>query len=1075
MTRRDAVRTRVPSRQDVLPTPRDDHLEQLRRMQRADLSDFDENERSLSSSPMLRTTPAPRPPSVDDISAALQTVRHSLSRASRSPPAVASVAVEPDVEIQRIVDQLQVIRNTPLTVSIREGERSREDDEGADEFDVEERHPSIPLDIPSSARNDTMRMKRRTPVVSIPSTSITPGAPSSDLMTMIEMMRRQHEEMLAKIDRLSREGAEAAAEINRLRNKEKSREEMMDNDKRDASKLIGEAASRTRQVKREEDPPRDVRREDPPRHAKNEGASFLPFPSLSPSSSPSLVVVREGQSQVVRREDPPREIRQSTVPVYERIKMRKHEVDDDEDERKYDDDVKDKKNDTNRADLEKKGIRVGDLPDADDIEELDLSDDEREVRNDERRPDPIIKMPEGDDESHLDNYPKWAERREQMFPFADASNKKIYRERHSLLNHQGRKNEWMRTGIVTQFHPRLFGHTARRWFEAVMATHGVPLVAARERRRVDASAKPPFEMPEMAYDPRDVYRPSASDTEDDLEEDNFTFAALPYALRIAPTSSERAAEHHLDLPELVRRHARQVILQRAGQKPATPDVKGHSSELDDESHPCKRCKRVTVYSMLKQYCAPCEKARESERRIQVENSWIPSMEDDGHEVRQRIIDPTTRPETPSMVKQEPSYSVKMEPYAASTAAKETARKCMTYREQEEELIILGHKTRDRMRNESSSEIDLQEEADSPLGSVLSVVFQPQQRPLLRRMMRTDLANFRDRNAATSAAVLAIGKFDGTTSRAPKYMQDLCTQVQTYQFNEQEIITVMMRTTIDSANVWLQTNLADVFQLPDKPIQALLMRFKTHYVGPHITRDLRKQLATTVLTNPTPTLKDLDTHYATYSSLLTQLKFSDRFVDDKEVLTEYFASLPHSIKTFIGSSFEKIGSINDLHREAQRALVLVSTRSTPKQDGALGNTIGFHAMPADGKPKGKPDERPRSNAPTTTSHNKREAECYHCGNKGHWTGRCELRKGEQTTKGKALWAKRNQARGHEWPYDVNYYIKIADEFDERRKQREKNERSSSSTSRRDRHPNKRQPITVDASRADAELIYDDGDD
>ena len=101
-----------------------------------------------------------------------------------------------------------------------------------------------------------------------------------------------------------------------------------------------------------------------------------------------------------------------------------------------------------------------------------------------------------------------------------------------------------------------------------------------------------------------------------------------------------------------------------------------------------------------------------------------------------------------------------------------------------------------------------------------------------------------------------------------------------------------------------------------------------------------------------------------------------------------------------------------------------------------------------------------------SNNIKNSLCYHCGEKGHYTGRCPLNAGPQTTIGKAVWAKRNQERGHDWPYNATFYVQLCDKF-------EAAERARLSTSRADKHK-KRDVVTIDDDKSGTEELYDDDD-
>jgi hypothetical protein len=248
----------------------------------------------------------------------------------------------------------------------------------------------------------------------------------------------------------------------------------------------------------------------------------------------------------------------------------------------------------------------------------------------------------------------------------------------------------------------------------------------------------------------------------------------------------------------------------------------------------------------------------------------------------------------------------------------------TYREQEEELTLLRYRVTETVKSSANTQEDTEEERLSPLGDILSVVFQPHQRKLQQRLRRTELGNFRERVAAVATAVTSIGKFDGSVQDAPMYLLQLCSQVQQYGFDEREIVSIMQRTLTGNALMWLNSNMHDVFTLDYKPVQALLHRFRKQYIGAHITRDLRKQMATTVIMNNALTSRHLDTHYAAYQELLMRLRMSDRHVDEEETRVEFFTSLPRSVRSFIGSNIDRCQTVHDVYVLAQKSVLLNAT-------------------------------------------------------------------------------------------------------------------------------------------------------
>jgi hypothetical protein len=999
------------------------------------------------------------------------------SRVRRSP-------VSNESGVSDILASLQQIRRSPSSVpsasgaSLALGDREHRDEtndkKGDEENDVfvTDRHDiRLPVRVDSSSANDS-----RSPPSSLShdaiqhtystlfnrsssSSSPTPGGirneprmRSQAVEMELEKMRRQlyelqqshkeKEDIISKLVRSQEEDRQRRAEIRRVM-------------KTDARTLINNVTRpshthapvvKTEKVNEESSLPITRVPQSP---------SPLTFPSLSPSVSPSLIV---------------------GVPTRVSIKADKVKKDDDNQyEHKYD------------TQDDKKITRIGDLPDTADDDEIDCSDDEADIRRRDKRPDPTIKEKEPVDDNHLESYPEWALRRESLYPYHRYPH--LYDKRHSLLTHLDRQNEWMRFGILTHFNVHLYGRVARRWFESYMQQLGDPLVGATVHRTRSVE-KQTLEIPEMWYDPRDDYNDHPLDEEEqDLQDDSYTFEKLPSPIRNTPPAHERAERHHRALHQLVQTYVYHRKLKKAGHQPATPENKVITQDMRDEEHPCARCK-VPVYSVLKHMCTSCEDIVRDERRAAIDAGYRPPLETDD-QVRNRrndVVTPIVAPVKTTdaqSIKKEKAFSLIIGTYSDPSASdnadtgdttrvkKEPAT--LSYREQEDELTLLHHKVKETTRSNSNTQEDKEEENESPLGDILSVVFQPHQRKLQRRLRRTELGGFRERNAAVTTAVTTIGKFDGSVDAAPMYLLQLCSQVQQYGFIEREIVSIMQRTMIGNALMWLNSNIHEVFTLDYKPIQALLHRFRKQYIGPHITRDLRKQMSTTVLTNDSLTMKDLDTHYAAYQGLLMRLTMSDKHVDDEETRMEFFTSLPRSVRTYIGTAVDRCQTVHDVYVLAQKCVLLNASKAGVKQDGDLPRTIGMNALPAlptGNKPSSKYADKKKQKPVHTADKNKATAQCYHCGDRGHYTGECPYSKDAQTLKGQQVFAKYNRDHGWSFKYDQQWFIDKAREYAERTANNSNSNKKQNQQRRQKQHDKQKQDVTTVSD--DDTVVIDEDD-
>jgi hypothetical protein len=961
----------------------------------------------------IRHTPASNESSVPSILASLQQMRRSPSS---DPPAARDVVAlgEYSQDDNKGDDDDVFASDHDRRLPMRAATSSAVNNRTTLAQRLNQVHPSAPPSASADASMYSTLFDRP----SMLSSSPTPGGPRSEQHTHTHAIERELEEMRRQLSLLQQSHKDKDDIINHLvktqQDERQRRLEMQQVLRADARALINSAthASHTHVpvVKTEYNDPASL-----PSRTVHSPIS-LAFPSLSPNASPSLMMTNTRDVKSVNKTD--------------KVKDDEHT----QDEHKY-----------YTYDEKKTPRRIGDLPDTADEDEIDTSTDEAEIRGRDAQPDPTVKMQEPVSDNHIDSYPEWAQRREQLYPYARYPH--LYSKRHSMLSPTDRKNEWMRFGILTHFNAKLFGLVARHWFESCMQELGDPLIGASTRTRRSV-AKQQLNIPEMWYDPRDDYTDEQVDPdEQDLQENSYTFEMLPVPLRNMPGAHEKADTHQRELAQLVKSYVYQRKLKKVALQPATPDNKIVTQDMKDEEHPCARCK-VPVYSVLKHMCTACEDAVKLAKQVAIDTGYRPVLEADNQVTQQQqtidnnMVAPVNT-HTATSIKQEKPFTLTIGTYADPSAAVTTdaapAVKVkkevvpLTYREQEEELQILHHRTADTVRASTCTEDDEEEERLSPMGDVLSVVFLPSQRVLQRRLRRTELGNFRERASAVTSVVTTIGKYDGTLSEAPMYLKQLCSLSQQFGLNEGEIVQVMQRTLTGNALMWLNSNMHACFNLPYKPLQALLHRFRTQYIGAHITRDLRKQMATTVLTNDNLTMKDLDTHYAAYQGLLMRLQMSDKHVDEEETRMEFFTSLPRSVRTFIGSNVDKCTTVHDVYVQAQKSVMLNASRAGAKQDGDLprvvGNLNALPALPTGNKPSSRHAPKAAFKPPVARSadKNKREAMCYHCGDRGHYTGDCPYGKGEQTLKGQQLWAKRNRDNGWTYGYDQQWWIAKSQEI------------------------------------------------
>ena len=379
-----------------------------------------------------------------------------------------------------------------------------------------------------------------------------------------------------------------------------------------------------------------------------------------------------------------------------------------------------------------------------------------------------------------------------------------------------------------------------------------------------------------------------------------------------------------------------------------------------------------------------------------------------------------------------------------------AAKNISRHEQEAQLLKIKVEAEEIDRVSASTSDDLAEEAASVLGNVLSRAFSPSQRQMFRYTKTPNIImTARDRMAAVKETKDFYGTFSGDRAAAPKFLRDMCAQIQKYDFNIGEVFQMLTLTMKGEAAAWFTAEWSECCRLPesDKPVQILFHRFIDRWMDGLARRAFRDQLAHTRLQSDRVSQSDLQMHYSKFVETVNNLKMCDRHVVMSDLIEDYYKSLPNVCKSFIGGDFKNATSIEDIQRKAEQALAFMHVTSTPKQDGSLPKPIAVHAMPTTQHAPSSTPPSPRQRGRRSQNEPPKIRQCYHCGSMEHWTGiECPVFAQPQTNAGKALWKKRNEAKGATYEYDKHYFEQQSKAFQARRARRRDNERSDSTEQR-----------------------------
>ena len=221
--------------------------------------------------------------------------------------------------------------------------------------------------------------------------------------------------------------------------------------------------------------------------------------------------------------------------------------------------------------------------------------------------------------------------------------------------------------------------------------------------------------------------------------------------------------------------------------------------------------------------------------------------------------------------------------------------------------------------------------------------------------------------------------------------------------------------------WFQSNFIKLTTQGVKPLEIFLTEFKKLYMGEWKIATLENKLRATVLRGDSVTEAEMRMHYAAFMVVVNELRFCDPYRPDRQFLHDFYMSLPYNNQVFMGNDWKSEKSIDGIYQLAlssvkPKAHSTYNNRShTPRERH---EEVGVNAI-----------QHQRGRPKTTDEANAREIQCFHCGHKGHYTGKCHLINDEQSNKGKQLWAARNAAAGRAYPYDKHYYIAYSKAMEE----------------------------------------------
>jgi hypothetical protein len=601
-----------------------------------------------------------------------------------------------------------------------------------------------------------------------------------------------------------------------------------------------------------------------------------------------------------------------------------------------------------------------------DLYDDEESDEEEDVNEKEIYEDEV-------NETEFESYVLWLSKREEIYPYEKCKN--MYKQRYSLLSPAGRHYEYMRTLFYTKCNNKLFPSQAQRWFKYIVQKWlGINIGKVRT---VDERS---ITMPQMSYDVNDQRMRVNKYGDCDLSPACATLSFLPAELNDHPSDELNVGTSPISIEAFGTQHFKnRIILRSQINEKVEKDIPSNSESIIDESFDCKICGVNVTDNPYSKHCKSCDSTIRKSLNKYTSRGTIPKLEVD------------------------PSLFVSYNSGAAVDLA-------VQQRRIKQETQAHQH----RIEIETDDE-----EKKCVLGAALTLLFGPTAILRMRLSRGNAVYSERDLMKAVSESAIQLKTFSGDRNKAPRWLSDYCAQVYRYMFQQHHCIDLLSRCFVSEAKTWLETNLYLV-AVVDRPIEALVIKFKDHFMGHAQQVKWRTFLQTTKLTGYTATLSDLKKHYEVFVNTANSLMLCEPTLDEASVRNMFVESLPSGVRQFMGMAHESCKSLDAIMQIAEAATMSANANNQSTSHGKLPRmtTVNANAIQIRGV-----NYVPVNKITTSAEQNKKTTTCFHCGLGGHFTGECTLINDEQTLKGKTVWATRNRDKGYDFPYDKQYYIAL----------------------------------------------------